>query len=109
MLPPALEPTLKVTFRREAGALHLCVEGELDRQNAWVLTAAVMRLPPSSAAQLVLDLEGLAFIDAGGLRALADVARRTRRQGRALPLSHAPEYTLRLIRLTRLERLFEVR
>jgi anti-sigma B factor antagonist len=108
MVPSALHPTLELTFRQEADSLYLIVGGDLDRGNAWALTSAVIRSKSSPTARLVLDLEGLRFIEAGGLRALADIARRTRRQGRTLQLAHVPDDTVRLLRLTGLDHVLEV-
>jgi anti-anti-sigma factor len=84
------------------------LDGDLDRGNAAVLTAAVIRSATVPAARLVLDLRALRFIDAAGLRALTDVARRARRQGRTVQLVHAPHHVVRLLHLTSLDYVLEV-
>src|SRR5204862_5888441 len=102
-----LHPTLDLTSRQEADSLYLVVEGDLDRDNAWALTTAVIRSSSVPSARLVLDLRELRFIDAGGLRALADVARRARRKGRGFQLVNPSEPVVRLLRLTHLDHALE--
>lgn len=52
--------------------------GELDSQNAGTLTTELYRLFASELDTVVLDLEGLGFIDSAGLRCLLVHARATR-------------------------------
>ena len=80
------------------------LEGDLDRQNAWALTAAILRARESDGDQVVLDLHAVQFIDAGGLRALADAGRQARRQGRRFALACPSQDVVRLLKLTGLDR-----
>jgi anti-sigma B factor antagonist len=108
MMRSALHPTLEVTLHKDGDSVRLLLDGDLDRNNASALTAAVIRSAPLPADRLVLDLDGLTFIDAGGLRALADVARRARRQGRTLQLDNPSDHVVRVLRLTGLDHVLEV-
>ena len=108
MMRSALHPTLEVTFHQDGDSVRRLLDGDLDRNNAPALTAAVIRSASLPAARLVLDLSELSFIDAGGLRALADVARRARRHGRTLQLAHPSDHIVRVLRLTGLDHALEV-
>ncbi|MGY1671427.1 STAS domain-containing protein [Geodermatophilus sp. SYSU D00710] len=54
---------------------RVVVTGELDRATCRHLTAACPALAAAAAPAWVLDVTGLTFCDASGLRALADVRR----------------------------------
>jgi anti-anti-sigma factor len=102
------QPALAITSREERDDIRLLVSGDLDRQSAWALTAAVIRAQSTPASRVVVDLHDLVFIDAGGLRALADVARRTRKQGRSFAVAAPSPPVARLLRLTGLDKSFDV-
>ena len=101
-------PTLDISVNEEPDALRLVIRGDLDRESAWALTAAVIRTERVRTRRLVLDLAGLRFIDAGGLRAIADVARRARRQGRTFAIANPTEHVARLFSLTGLDKTMEI-
>lgn len=84
--------------------MRLLLSGELDRETSWALTAAVIRAERSGADGIVLDLTEIEFLDAGGLRALADVSRRARRLRGGVVVEHPSEPVGRLLRLTGLDR-----
>ena len=52
----------------------------------------------------MLDVHELEFIDAGGLRAIVDMARRAERSGRAVQVANPSAMLRRLFTLTGLER-----
>jgi anti-anti-sigma factor len=108
MARSAVHPRLEVVLREDADAVQIHLAGDLDRDNAWALTAAVIRSESVSAERLVLDFRGLEFIDAGGLRAIAEAGRRTRRHGRGLELANPSDHLLRLLRLTGLDQSLKV-
>jgi anti-sigma B factor antagonist len=101
-------PTVEVTLREEAGSVRLLVSGDLDRGNAWALTAAVIRSEITQPSRLVVDLEQLKFIDVGGLRAITDAARRARRHSCGFAVVNPTEPVERLFRLTGLDRAVDV-
>ena len=60
------------TIRREIrdGAYVLTVQGELDLATAAEMEQELRRAEASAAAQIIVDLSGLRFIDCTGIRAL---------------------------------------
>jgi anti-sigma B factor antagonist len=60
---------LRVVVRTSAGTARVSARGELDRSNAPELDAAI-RVAEESAAAVELDLRGLTFMDASGIRLL---------------------------------------
>ena len=55
-------------------------------------------------SHLILDLDELVFIDAGGLRAIVDMARKAERSGRSVQVANPNTMLRRLFTLTGLER-----
>jgi anti-anti-sigma factor len=101
-------PTVEVTLREEEGSVRLLVSGDLDRSNAWALTAAVIRSEVTQPSRLVVDLQQLEFIDVGGLRAISDAARRARRHSCGFAVANPSEPVARLFRLTGFDRALDV-
>ncbi|SNS33619.1 anti-anti-sigma factor [Geodermatophilus saharensis] len=98
-LPPA-EPAvagLLVTLDLPAGRILL--SGELDRATCGHLDAACALLARAAAPAWVLDLAGLSFCDASGLRAMAAVRRVARTAGAAVIVVGARPYLRRLLPL----------
>ena len=89
---------------RQAGGdgVRLAVTGELDRATVPRFERAVAAL--DDPGHLVLDLDELEFIDAGGLRSIVDIARRAERSGRVVQLANPNVMLRRLFTLTGLER-----
>ena len=57
---------------------------------------------------LILDLDELVFIDAGGLRSIVDMARKAERAGRSVQVANPNTMLRRLFTLTGLERSVEL-
>ncbi len=96
-------PGLEIASHEEADGLHVEVAGDLDRTNAWALTAAVIRSDQARVSSVIVDIGGVVFIDAGGLRAITDAARRSRRRGLDFAIAHPNDHVARVLRLTGLD------
>ena len=91
-------------------SVTVAVIGELDIATVPRFTARMGEfLRRGRPGELVLDLSGLAFIDAGGLRALTELRARVERQGAVLVLDGVPPQMLRLMRIIGPERRFRMR
>ena len=84
----------------------MAVMGELDRATVPRFESAVADL--HDPGRLVLDLDKLDFIDAGGLRAIVEMAREAERSGRSVALANTSPTLRRLFTLTGLERSVEL-
>lgn len=83
------------------------LEGELDKLG---VDAARSRLDPFASGKLVLDLDGITFIDSAGLHALFSLARLASAQGGSLALAVAESSPpARVISLVHLSELIPVR
>jgi anti-sigma B factor antagonist len=90
-----------LTIGREPGRLTL--EGELDLASVPELEAAVAAVRGDGAAEVVIDLRELAFMDSSGLRCLVQLDDAARADGWQLKLVRGPDAVHRLLELTRMD------
>jgi anti-sigma B factor antagonist len=81
-------------------AVHLRLSGELDVATSPVLDGWLSRAGSNGYSAMVLDLEGLTFIDATGLRSLHRAAVRARRSGKGFAIVNVPRVVRRVLDLT---------
>jgi anti-anti-sigma factor len=101
--PPADNYGLTVEVRKEPGHVLVTVAGEVD-----IATVPQLRerlaAPAASGRPLIVDLDGVTFIDAAGLRVLASAARRAAARGASLHAVCARHQVHRLFTITVLDR-----
>ena len=99
---------LRITEQRREDTVVLALEGELDLRTAPSLRMRLAEVLQRRDADVVLDLEGVTFIDSTGLAAMLNALRRLTRAGRCLMLACPDGPVLRILRLTRLDSTFSV-
>lgn len=93
----------EVTIQQRGGAVHVALSGELDISTAQRLEDDLRRVEAERPDLLVLDLQGLSFMDSTGLRLLIMADSRAREAGRRLAIVKGNEMVQRVMRLTRLD------
>ena len=83
------------------------VRGEVDLATAPDLASSVRGALEGSPSSLILDLEGLAFIDSSGLRELVTLSEEARSRGASFVLRKVPRVAQRVLELTGLTEWFE--
>lgn len=81
------------------GATCLRLVGELDLSSAPMLRTCLSGITEAGARHIVIDVDGLRFVDASGIRAIAAEARRLRKVGGDMVLRNPRPYTHRLFHL----------
>jgi len=93
-----------------AQSVTVAVLGELDIATVPRFSARMGELVRRGhVRELVIDLSGLTFIDAGGLRALTELRSRVERDGAVLVLDGVPAQVRRLIAIIGPARGFRIR
>ena len=87
----------------EPDAYVIRVEGELDLAGASDLESALANAELSRADRIVVDLDGLSFIDATGLGILVAASHRSADNGNRLRMTRGRGEVSRLFRLTMLD------
>ncbi len=99
---------LGVEVMKQDGAAVLRVTGEIDVATAPRLREHVVTLVAEGETRLVVDLEGVDFIDSTGLGALVGALKRVRTHGGELAIVCTRSRLLKVFEITGLGRVFEV-
>ncbi len=102
--------TVHVERRDDDGAPVVAVHGELDLDGAPDLRGALMEaIDEHPGRTVIVDLEGVDFIDSAGLGVLLGGQQRARGANGDLVLVATGRNVLRVLELTGLTRVFEIR
>jgi anti-sigma B factor antagonist len=102
--PPAfLSPPFTIDAARRGNTFVVRAEGELDLSECPVLERALREAEASYATRILLDLEGLTFIDAAGLSALVLAWHRSVANGNRLRVTRGRGNVAGMLHLTALD------
>jgi anti-sigma B factor antagonist len=99
--------SVELSTRERDGQLVVVVRGELDVTQA-AKVAVSLAVVAASGRTVILDLEGMEFIDSSGLAALVHARQFARRAGGDLLLAAPQQQVLRILAITRLIEFFAV-
>jgi anti-anti-sigma factor len=88
---------LSIESRAEGGRLVMRLEGELDMASAPLLKGALERAAADTTSMLVLDLNGLRFMDSTGLRTILWAREQMQSGGREIALTVGSSQVQRLL------------
>jgi anti-sigma B factor antagonist len=84
------------------------LNGRLDAKSSERVKAALQALAEQDQAKIIIDLQGVPFIDSSGLAALVSGLRTVRERGGVIVLSGAQSQAQIVFRLTMLDRVFAI-
>jgi anti-sigma B factor antagonist len=100
---------LRIDRRDEGDSTELALGGDLDLETSAALRQALLAvIGESQARHVVVDLEGVDFIDSAGLGVLLGGRERARDADGDLVLVATGRNVLRVLELTGLDRVFEI-
>src|ERR1700751_4803312 len=102
-----MELTLKVD-PEDHGFTVIAVGGEIDVYTAPKLREKLISLVEAGSYQLILDMEGVAFLDSTGLGALVGGLKRVRAHDGWIDLVCTQSRILRIFRITGLNKVFNI-
>jgi anti-sigma B factor antagonist len=97
---------LKIDSVRDGKAGILTLTGEVDIYTSPELKSALAAAAADGASTLIVNLNGVGFIDSSGLGVLVGALRRAREAGGDLRIVSAQEGVARILRITGLDRVF---
>ena len=100
-------PALVLDHRSEGDAVVVSLVGEVDHATAADLLAYASSVVGEGPARLVLDCEGLTFMDSSGLRVLVALQTDLARE-RGLVIRNGSTTVLRILHVTGLEGVVEI-
>ena len=99
---------LTVTSRQEGARTVISVSGEIDVYTAPSLRERLNELVASGHYDLVVDMEGVEFLDSTGLGVLVGGLKRVRAHEGSLRLVCTQERILKIFRITGLTKVFPI-
>jgi anti-sigma B factor antagonist len=99
--------SMELSTREGDGHVVVVLRGELDVTEA-ANVAAALAVVAAGGRDVIVDLEGLEYIDSSGLAALARARQDARRAGCDLLLAAPQQRVLRILAITRLIDVFDV-
>jgi anti-sigma B factor antagonist len=96
------ESSLSIEIGRSDGTYNVTLQGVLDLSSSNRLDAAIDAALVSDAHQVLVDLDGLDFVDSTGLATILRASRRADGNGR-LRMTHGTGEVAQLFRLTALD------
>lgn len=94
-------------MRRDGASAVVEIAGEIDVHTVGELRAVLLALAAEGRPNIVVDFSGVRFCDAAGLGALVGVNNRVTEAGGTLRLIGVRPAQRRILRITRLDRLFQ--
>lgn len=89
------------------GVVVLHLAGEVDLEvSAQLRRALLERLDDKQ--DVLVDLDGVSYIDSSGVASLIEAFQRARQHGRRFALARVPEGAMRVLRIAQLDRVFPI-
>lgn len=98
-----LPPPLAIEALREGATHVICASGELDLSDCPKLEHALLEAESSKTERILLDIDGLTFIDVAGLQTLVAAGLRSQRNGAHLQMTPGTGSVAEIFRLTSLD------
>jgi len=106
--PASPGPELIVVVTVEDGAATVAVTGEVDVYTAPILRERLYGVITGGASHVVLDLQGMTFIDSTGLGVIVGTLKRLRQDGGELMLRSPGRSTRKVLELTGLANIVDI-
>lgn len=99
---------LDVATERQGSACRIAVTGEIDVYTSPQLKQSLVAALDEGCVDVVVDLEGVSFIDSSGLGVLVSGLRRVKERGGSMRIVCTREQVLKIFRITGLDKVFPI-
>ena len=99
---------LDIKVDKDGATCVVTLEGEIDVYTAPRLKDALVEAIEAGCVDVIVDLEGVAFIDSSGLGVLVGALRRAKEHSGAVRLVCTTESILKIFRITGLDKVFPI-
>ena len=102
------KPGMEIQVDEHGKVQVLACEGRMDAQVSGLLKDRIQELLDKGTTQLVVDMEGLEFLDSSGLGALVSCLRRVKEKKGEIKLAGLRPEVHSIFEITRVSRLFHI-
>lgn len=95
-------------IRREGNAIIVALVGEVDLHHTPEVHKALVTACQQEPERLVVNLEGVSYLDSSGIGTLVEVFRRVNGYGGKLALCGLSERVLSVFEITKLDKFFKI-
>lgn len=99
---------MKITHSTHGSTATVLLRGRLDAEGAPALRRALLDLQAAGSRSLILDFEGVSFVDSSGLSVLVTALKNARAAGGDIAITRPGVQARMLLELTRLHLVFLV-
>ncbi len=99
---------LDITTNRDGNVCLVSVQGEIDVYTSPALKAEIAAAVESGCINLVIDIDGVGFIDSSGLGVLVSGLRRVKENAGSMRIVCTRESILKILRITGLDKVFPI-
>jgi len=99
---------LDITTTQDGNVCSVAVRGEIDVYTSPALKAEIAGAVDKGCINLVIDIEGVGFIDSSGLGVLVSGLRRVKENSGSMRIVCTKENILKIFRITGLDRVFPI-
>lgn len=99
---------MEIQVSEQEKAQVLACTGRMDAQVSGLLKERIQELLDQGATRIVMDLEGLEFLDSSGLGALVSCLRRIKEKKGEIKLAGLRPEVRSIFEITRVSRLFQI-
>lgn len=99
---------LEITAEHDGSNCRLAVKGEVDVYTSPMLKSHIVDAVDAGCVDLVIDLEGVGFIDSSGLGVLVSGLRRVKEQDGSMRIICTKDGILKIFRITGLDKVFPI-
>lgn len=99
---------LDIKSERDGGVCMLKLSGEVDVYTAPTLKERIVSAVDDGCKEIVVDLDGVGFIDSSGLGVLVGGLRRVKERSGSIRLVCTRENILKIFRITGLDKVFPI-
>lgn len=99
---------LEITTDRSDGVCTIVLSGEVDVYTAPQLKESLVAQIESGCPRVIVDMNGVGFIDSSGLGVLVSGLRRAKERDGCIRLVCTREHVLKIFRITGLDKVFAI-
>lgn len=99
---------LDISTERDGSTCRISVVGEVDVYTSPTLKSHIVDAVDDGCVDLVIDLEGVGFIDSSGLGVLVSGLRRVKEQSGSMRIICTRDGILKIFRITGLDKVFPI-
>jgi len=99
---------LNIRSEQEGNVCSVVLEGEVDVYTAPRLKEELVSLIEGGCKNVIVDLQGVGFIDSSGLGVLVSALRRARERDGAVRIVCTRDNVLKIFRITGLDKVFPI-